>query len=182
MQISHHRGGARLSACGRYRYSLWRSWDARLPSLVWCLLNPSTADAEREDATTRRLRAFSRAWGCGGYVLVNLFALRATDPAELRKAADPVGPENDAAIRRATAGRRGVVIGWGTHGGCRGRDIAVLNLLARVGAMVECLGTTKDGCPRHPLRLARATRLAPLCKAPSPERVGGLMISGRTAT
>src|SRR6516165_6033625 len=108
MQISHHRGGARLSACGRYRYSLWRSWDARLPSLVWCLLNPSTADAEREDATTRRLRAFSRAW----------------DPAELRKAADPVGPENDAAIRRATAGRRGVVIGWRTHGGCRGRDIA----------------------------------------------------------
>ena len=74
-------GGARLSECGRYRYSLWRVWDAGLPSLAWCLLNPSTADAEREDATTRRLRGFCRAWGYGGYLLVNLFALRATDPA-----------------------------------------------------------------------------------------------------
>jgi hypothetical protein len=155
------RAGATVSACGRYRYSLWRVWDYRLPALAWCLLNPSTADAARDDATTRRLRAFSRAWGFGGYLLVNLFALRATDPADLRKAADPVGPANDAAILRATTRCSSVVVAWGAHGGFRGRDGTVMKMLAGATVKVECLGISRGGRPRHPLRLARTTRLAP---------------------
>ena len=156
--------GATVSPCGLYRYTLWRVWDKNLPLVVFCLLNPSTADAEQEDATTRRLMGFTRAWGCGGYSLVNLFAFRATDPAALRTAADPVGPDNHNAIFGAALDVRvrHVVAGWGVHGDYRGQDRAVLKLLRRTAAAVEALGLTKDGHPRHPLYCPAKATLIPL--------------------
>lgn len=79
-----------LSPCGRYRYSLTRTWDSD-PSeqekenghsrrLVFVLLNPSTADGRTDDPTVRRCTAFARDWGYEGVVLVNLFAIRGADP------------------------------------------------------------------------------------------------------
>lgn len=138
------RGGARFDATGTYRYYLWREWDAAAPTVTFVLLNPSTADAEHDDPTLRRCVGFARRWGCGRLELLNLFALRATSPAELRRAADPVGPENDTILRAA---RGVIVVGWGNHGALHGRDREVLGLLGEV----LVLGFTKQGQPRHPL-------------------------------
>ena len=77
------------------------------------MLNPSTADAERDDPTIRRCIGFSRAWGFGGAEMVNLFALRSTDPGRLREAADPVGPGNVAHIADAARGATQVIAAWG---------------------------------------------------------------------
>ena len=57
-----------FSACGRYRWSLSRAWDADLskPWIAFIMLNPSTADAEQDDPTIRRCVAFAKAWGFGG--------------------------------------------------------------------------------------------------------------------
>jgi Protein of unknown function (DUF1643) len=44
---------------------------------------------------TCRCVRLSRAWGYGGIVVVNLYALRATDPEHLRRHPDPVGDYND---------------------------------------------------------------------------------------
>jgi hypothetical protein len=93
--------------------------------------------------------------------VANLFALRATDPRELYKAADPVGPENDAHVRAAAEQCHPVVCAWGVHGGLRLRDERVGRLLVDVGVPVACLGTTKDGHPRHPLYVAAKTELVP---------------------
>lgn len=82
---------ARLSPCGLYRYTLTRTWDATKPRACWIGLNPSTADASEDDPTIRRMCGFADAWKCGGIIVVNLFALRATDPKELRRVKDPVG-------------------------------------------------------------------------------------------
>lgn len=155
---------AELSPCGRYRYTLARRWDHLRPQLFWLLLNPSTADAAREDATTRRLAGFARLWNYGGYVLCNLFAYRATDPRDLLRASDPVGPDNDAAITRAVDGHLfgEAVCGWGAHGRHRGRDAEVLALLARLGVRPVCLGRTKGGLPRHPLYAPGAATRTPL--------------------
>ena len=89
-----------LSDCGTYRYRLWRKWGCGSP-LLFVMLNPSTADAEVDDATIRRCLGFADAHGFGELEVVNLYAYRATDPADLKRAGYPVGPDNDAHIEDA---------------------------------------------------------------------------------
>lgn len=145
---------ARFSEDGVYRYELARRW-ARGPVATWIMLNPSTADAVQDDPTIRRCAGFTRSWGLSGIVVVNLFALRSTDPKVLRIARDPVGPDNDDAIHDACVRARLVVAAWGTHGDLFRRNERVLELLAMTPARVTCLGHTKDGHPRHPLYLPK---------------------------
>ena len=64
-----------------YRYRLWRTWDPDLPTCLFIMLNPSTADHEQNDPTIRRCLDFAKQWGYGQLLVGNLFALRATDPA-----------------------------------------------------------------------------------------------------
>lgn len=151
---------ARLSECGLYRYSLTRTWDSSISPAVFVMLNPSTADGTVDDPTIKRCMSFAQTWGRGGIAVVNLFAFRATDPDAMKAASDPVGPENDAEILRCVAGADRVVAAWGVHGGYKGRDSAVVELLRKAGRSMACFGTTKDGYPRHPLYVATATPLA----------------------
>ncbi|PKN80874.1 MAG: hypothetical protein CVU47_08520, partial [Chloroflexi bacterium HGW-Chloroflexi-9] len=95
-------GRASFSRDGRYRYSLVRRWGDG-PRVAWVMLNPSTADATRDDPTLRRVIAISRRAGFGALEVVNLWALRSAHPADLARAADPVGPRADAALWRALA-------------------------------------------------------------------------------
>ena len=155
-------GGAAFSRDGRYRYRLWRRWDLSRPAIAFCMLNPSTADARRDDPTIRRCIGFARDWGYGGIEVVNIFALRATDPRALRSARDPVGPRNDAFMLRAAA-RSPLVIAWGVHGALRDRESAALKLLGARSRLLA-LGRTRSGAPRHPLYLRRdaeATKYVP---------------------
>lgn len=158
---------ASLSACGRYRWSLSRAWDGDLdnrPRVGWLMLNPSKADAEIDDNTIKRCMGFSKEWGYGGLVVCNLFALRATDPRELYKADDPVGPENDRAILGMIRSCSKIVVAWGTHGCLLDRDKAVLDLLTAAGVRPACLGTTAGGQPLHPLRLSASLRPVPFLR------------------
>jgi hypothetical protein len=151
---------ARFSPCKRFRYSLERDWDADRPRICFCLLNPSVADATILDPTLRRCVAFSKLWGFGRMTIVNLFALRSTDPRALTTTAgDVVGFENDAAILQAAREADTVLAGWGVHGKLFRRDQAVMSLLANAGLEVYCLGRTNAGAPRHPLYLAAKTKL-----------------------
>ena len=145
---------ATFSACGLYRYRLVRDFGGRRTVAV-CMVNPSTATAETNDPTIRRVIAFASAWGFGRLVVVNLFAYRATDIRELARVADPVGPENDAFIRAAAAEGEMVVVAWGVKSklppALRTREAEVLELLA--GRELHCVRTTKEGAPEHPLFL-----------------------------
>jgi len=127
------------------------------------MLNPSTADARRDDPTIRRCVGFARRWGFAQLRVVNLFALRATDPRTLRTVRDPrsiIGPRNDAVLRREARSADVIVAAWGAHGALHDRATDVLALLPDVAW--QCLGTTKAGLPRHPLMLRSGTRLRPL--------------------
>ena len=131
-----------------YRYTLERHWGAAKPA-VFVMLNPSTADAFTEDPTIRRCISFAKREGCGGLIVVNLFALRATDPKALYSHPDPVGPLNDGIVYEATRQGSPLIAAWGAHGVLHGRAEAVARLLEFNDVM--CLGATKDGHPRHPL-------------------------------
>ncbi len=151
--------GAVLSLDGKYRYHLWRRWTHGLGQVCWIMLNPSTANHERDDATIRRCVSFSRQWGYGGIEVVNLFGLRSTDPSQLLKASDPIGPKNDYWLRDTVEKATMTCAAWGAHGALFGRSIAMRGLLSH--SHVLCLGRCANGEPKHPVRLVYKTRLEP---------------------
>lgn len=178
-----------FSSCGGYRWWLQRTWEPQRPPLVFVGLNPSRADGQRDDPTLRRLVAFGRRWGFGRLEVLNLFGAVATRAAALKRMADPVGSENDAWIRRClgrlgpwfseaslpvdscgaepTLGPAGALLwlGWGNGGAWRGRDGAVLSLVAEYGVKPFALRCTASGQPRHPLYCPAAMTPGPF--APS---------------
>ncbi len=153
--------GAVFSRCGTWRYLLWRmpANGKRGRLLGAGMLNPSQADEMRDDPTIRQCRARARQARLSGVLVWNLFAFRATLPADLKRAADPVGPDNDPAIALALSLAARTLLAWGNHGAHRGRDAAVLDLCRAAGGPLSVLGLTGTGAPRHPLYLPRATRL-----------------------
>ena len=152
--------GAIFDVNGRYRYSLWRAWSAYHTRIVFVLLNPSTADEQKNDPTIRRCMGFARAWNFGSMEVVNLFAYRATDYRELFKVNDPLGEENNRFLMQAVERCSTVALGWGTRGTLLDRDRQVISLLAG-RKDVHCLGITKNGQPRHPLYVKGDTTLVP---------------------
>lgn len=143
-----------------YRYSLSRIWDPAGAVAVFVGLNPSTADETEDDPTIRRCIGFARDWGAGGLVMLNAFAFRATDPLDMKAAAEPIGARNDEELYKWAFSARWVVACWGVHGRHLARGFAVRHLLrSAAGDNLKVLGLTKDGHPKHPLYLAKTTRL-----------------------
>ena len=145
--------GAKFSACRRWRYLLWRRWDASRPAANFLMLNPSTADEVRLDPSCTRARNYAERWGYGALIVTNLFGWRATDPDEMKRARDPVGRGNDAAILRAAREAAIVVCAWGNHGAHLGRSEKVLRLLGEAGIGLHFLRLNGEGEPAHPLYL-----------------------------
>lgn len=142
---------ATISDCGLYRYDLTRSWGPGT-HVAFLMFNPSTADATEDDPTVTRCVGFAKSWGFAGLVVVNLYAYRATEVRDLWKAADPVGPLNDAAIlSHACVGP--VVAAWGAKPRAARRVAAVYDKLNAAGRALHAIRETKGGHPEHPLFL-----------------------------
>lgn len=157
---------ATISADQLYRYDLTRPLVVSLPAdpkvVLVCGLNPSVASAEIEDRTIEQCMFFARREGGEQLVMVNLFAWRSTDPKGMWAAADPIGPENDEALRRWTARSSLTIAAWGAlPPKAINRYQKVLAILRAGGREVLCFGLTAEGFPRHPSRLAHATALVP---------------------
>ena len=146
------------SDCEIYRYRLERVWAAGAKSLLFVMLNPSTATEVQNDPTVERCERRARALGFGGFAVANIFAFRATDPRVMRAAADPVGPENNAAILALAGAADRVLCAWGNHGALLGRGAAVAALLRLQGADLFHLGLTQAGAPKHPLYISYAAQ------------------------
>lgn len=150
-RVAEMRPAATFSPCRTYRYTLWREWLLGEGYAMIVGLNPSTADETVNDPTVRRCMEFAKAWGFRGLCMTNVFAFRATLPADMKRATDPVGPDNDRALLASAQSAGVVVAAWGTHGAYRQRDVEVCALLPHLHA----LQITKHGCPNHPLYLKK---------------------------
>jgi hypothetical protein len=148
-----------ISDCGKYRYLLRRTWDHIKPRCLYVMLNPSTADAEIDDATIRSCIRLAKWLDYGSCEVVNLFAFRATDPKDLAIAVDPVGPNNDASIERAIQRCDMIICAWGAHEMANRRAPDVSNTLRSYRPAIFCLGKTKSGAPKHPLYIKSGTPL-----------------------
>jgi hypothetical protein len=147
------KGSAVFSPDGHYRYRLERDFERPGPVHVWGMLNPSTADADRNDPTVSRCTRYSYTWGASRLVVVNLYGYRATDPRALARAADPIGPANDQHIAAAVAEAELVICAWGAHGKRRGQVVGLSLVAAGMRDKLHALALTKTGAPRHPLYL-----------------------------
>lgn len=152
---------AHFSPCRTYRYFLTRVWDLKRPMTTFIGLNPSTADETTDDPTIRRCIDFARSWGSGGFIMVNLFAYRATLPSDMMRVKESIGPDNDLSIVKACRASQWVVIAWGRNGDHRGRDKAVLRLLRESSIPLHYFKLTKYGQPWHPLFIRKGTELLP---------------------
>lgn len=145
--------GAEISDDGRYRYSLTRVWDDG-DTVAFIGLNPSTADAMKDDPTIRRCVGFAQRWGFGGLVMLNLFAFRATDPKEMvKQVGAAIGPENDKHLTQWAKVCPVMVAAWGTQGAFFTRNKQVVSLIVGAGMSLHCFGKTDLGFPKHPLYL-----------------------------
>lgn len=152
-------GLATISADGRYRYTLERSWAQYPRYVLWLMLNPSTADGDADDATIRRCQGYARAWGYTGILVGNLYALRSTSPALLTQVAmqggDPVGPDNLKRVRALLGRASMIVCAWGREGPVQSARFNVLQLL-RPPRVAHVLRFNSDLNPSHPLRLSKS--------------------------
>lgn len=146
---------ALISDCLRYRYLLTRGDPAAMCAIV--MLNPSTADASKDDSTVRKLRGHAADWGYPGFLVANCYAWRSTDPKVLRDVADPVGPDNDVCLQ-AVATLPLVIVAWGKHAQPeRARQVEAI--LRAPGRPLWCLGVNLDGSPKHPLYVPFSQKL-----------------------
>lgn len=158
-----------------YRYSLMRQWDTPhvascLRTILWVMLNPSTADGTKDDPTIRKCVSISQREGFHKLFVVNLYAYRAPDPkdlfAEMVSGTDVVGWENDVTITMLAQQSQRAVCAWGAARLTPAHDrrkavVEALLLSALLGENVLSLGKTQSGEPKHPLYLALDTPLVP---------------------
>jgi hypothetical protein len=146
------------SDCETYRYSLRREWQGGAGTVSFVMLNPSTATEVQNDPTVERCERRARAMGFSAFQVVNIFAFRATDPKDMRRAPDPIGPENNSAILAAAAWADRVICAWGTHGAFMARGEQVESLLRGAGHQLFHLGLSQSKAPKHPLYIGYAVQ------------------------
>ena len=147
----------------RYRPKLKRDLGRLASSgaeqrVLFCMLNPSTADEETNDRTITRVEKFARREGGTHLRVVNLYAARATNREELAGFDNPIGPGNDETIRLEAVRADLIVAAWGDgvrHGPDPARAETVLALLQSAGDVYRLGKLTMAGNPRHPLRLRK---------------------------
>lgn len=140
----------------RHRYVLRRDFMFGKGIVNFLMLNPSTADENRNDPTIERCERRAKRWGYRSLVITNLFAYRATNPEDMKGQDDPVGEMNDAHILAEAFFADKVICGWGNHGSFRGRSDHVLSMLAAEGIALHAFSATSKGQPQHPLYVAYA--------------------------
>ena len=159
---------ARFGDNDLYRFSLVHTldWFIAESTALFIMLNPSTADETHDDPTIRRCKDFTLRAGCGVLSVVNLSPRRATDPDDLIMAG-PEEPEvwraNLKNILSEASLANKIVLAYGVNGCIEERDSKIVTMLLNLGYANKfwCLGTTKNGYPRHPLYVPKTQPMVP---------------------
>lgn len=154
-----------LSPCSLYRYRLDRTVGMEGPVYAFFGVNPSTADANTDDATVRKWIGFTKVWGGSRFIIGNVFAYRATDVNALASVGDPFGDDIGDHTTDIISDADILVPCWGNTSKVPPKlqfafDV-LMDALVSSGKPVMHFGLTKSGDPKHPLMLAYSTPLTP---------------------
>lgn len=163
------RRNAVLTECGKHRLLLERHWSgpANGPALVILGLNPSEANADRDDPTSRRGVGFATREGLGRLLMVNLYSLISKTPIGLfatpEERRNAAGADDFIFQLFAEAPARGdiIVAGFGSFPQARARSDELVNVAAAMGTPLHSLRVNADGSPGHPLYLRSDAPLEP---------------------
>jgi|LauGreDrversion4_2_1035121.scaffolds.fasta_scaffold60682_5 hypothetical protein len=144
---------ATFSEDKQYRYRLWRHWDLTKPCVLFIMMNPSTANENRDDRTIRIIKKHATAWGFGGMFIGNLYARCCSNSTNARKIINPNERDyaNEDNIREMVKMCEKVVYAWGTKGPLLKSQRVPGWLHEIVGESAYCMETTKkEKIPKHP--------------------------------
>ena len=128
--------------------------------LIFFGVNPSTASNEQNDATISIVEKVSRSRGYDGYLMLNLYPLRATKITKVfpLESDSAIHAQNLAYISQKIYDRAELVAAWGTHIDDRPYFIDALTEINDIAKEKHAnwiyLSKTKAGHPHHPTRLA----------------------------
>lgn len=158
--------GAIFSPDKKYRYCLWRSRHQHIDpplkphAIMFVGLNPSTANESTNDPTVTRCMNFSWDWGYDFFFMMNVFALRSTDPKLLYTAHQPRGLLNPFYIQRVAQKCNAAVCCWGNHGKyCNAGKHVEMILRYKSNIQIFHFGLTNENQPKHPLYLPKDNKI-----------------------
>jgi hypothetical protein len=143
--------GAEFSEDGKYRYQLFRVWDESKKIAMCIGLNPSNANATKDDSTIRILIGSLRHLGYGGLKMVNLYALITPKPSELFKHNNPLGMNNEW-VQVTAYSCQEIIFCWGAFKKIEYRA----NEMKKLFPSAKCFGKNQDGSPMHPRAMTYA--------------------------
>lgn len=154
-----------LSPCGQYRFRLERTISMEGPVYAFFGINPSTADANLDDATVRKWIGFCKRWGAARFLVGNVWPLRTPDVRHLATATRwlDIMRENQKHILSMAVEADILVPCWGDRAkvprAMHNELDELLALLRGTGKPLRHFGLTKGGDPKHPLMLGYDTQL-----------------------
>lgn len=171
----------------RHRYSLTRIWDKDKPMIMFIGLNPSRANAIKNDPTITRCINYAQRWryeettfeelmqngegykGYGGMCFANIYSFRTPyvkgpmHPKDIEEGWRPLIENLDVAYNGATDGYlRHMINESKTVVCCWGAWNFISDRVMQVLEMIPepyCFGTNADGSPKHPLYLPKTATL-----------------------
>lgn len=160
-----YKSGAEFSKDGCYRYKLWRVWNNLLPIAMVIGLNPSTANADKNDPTINNLIKILSKHSYGGFYMMNCFPIISPHP-EIVKIylEDNTGNtdieqwKNDRYLESVFNHEcNEVIFAWGNFKIVKksGRE----NELIEMFPDAKCFGKNKNGSPCHPQGFAYSGKI-----------------------
>lgn len=140
--------GAVLSDCEIYRYQLWRIWDKNKPTILFIMLNPSTADDNEDDNTIKKCIRYATKWGYGGFYVGNLYAFRSKARSVLKTVLNPIGEDNEMNLLKLSKKCDKTVCAWGNE---EGRPERIFSKFKNLHYLK--INKDKEKTPAHPLYL-----------------------------
>jgi hypothetical protein len=148
------------------RYVLGVVWDKTLPIACVIGCNPSSADNEKDDPTSKWWERWFRHFGYGGYIALNQYPFRTSSPDECRRIVRGIVDQNDywardrlhfdnlGEIRRHAKKSAAVFACWGNIAWDDEWTNEIVEEIQTGEAPypdIMCWGTTKSGAPIHPM-------------------------------
>ena len=153
------------SSNDRYRFALGCSGERKLLVIG---LNPSTATKEKSDTTVAKVEAVARRNGHDGFVMLNLYPLRATDPTTLPQRANAHQMRRNLDVIEAIVAAESNPVVWAAWGAAIGHRPFLQSCAHELMSRLHCYqprwvcygAPTAEGHPRHPSRLSYGWRFS----------------------